>query len=226
MIFDYEILQGKFIKRPNRFIAHIMLDDKEVIAHVPNTGRMKELCIPGVDVGVSYHDSPSRKTKYELRFIRKNENWISIDSQLPNKLAVEAIENGYVTGAKNYSYIKREVAYKNSRFDIYLHNNNSKNGCFIEVKGVTLEKEGWTYFPDAPTERGRKHLKELIDAVQNGYKGKILFIVQIENANGFTPNYDTDPKFSDTLKEAYSQGVEMQALKCIVKVYEEIPILF
>jgi len=231
MKFDYEILIGTFIKRPNRFIAHILLNDEEIIAHVPNTGRMKELCIPGVKVGVSYHDKPNRKTKYELRLIKKNNNWISIDSQLPNKLAVEAIDNGYVKCKNIYKNIKREVSYRNSRFDIYMHNDDNKKGCFIEVKGVTLERNNWTYFPDAPTERGTRHVTELIEAVEDGYEAKVLFIVQIENADGFTPNYETDPKFSEALKTAHSNGVKIQALKCMVtttgvEVYEEIPILF
>lgn len=231
MKFDYEILIGKFIRRPNRFIAHILLNGSEIIAHVPNTGRMKELCIEGVEVGVSYHDSPSRKTNYELRLIRKGGNWISIDSQLPNKLAAEAIRNGFVKCAGAYARIRPEVKFRNSRFDIYLSDHDEEKGCFIEVKGVTLEKDQWTYFPDAPTERGTKHINELIVAVEDGYKAKILFIIQLENSNGFTPNYETDPIFSRTLSEAVTKGVDVQALKCRVdafgvEVFEEIPVKF
>jgi sugar fermentation stimulation protein A len=231
MKFEYEILIGKFIKRPNRFIAHMLLNGEEVIAHVPNTGRMKELCIEGVEVGLSYHDTPTRKTKYEFRLIKKNGNWISIDSQLPNKLAIEAINNGFVKGTELYKNLKSEVKYNNSRFDIYLSNSDEEKGCFIEVKGVTLERDQWTYFPDAPTERGTKHINELIDAFEDGYKAMILFIVQLENSNGFTPNYETDPKFSKTLEEATKKGVEVQVLKCTVdtfgvEVFEEIPLVF
>lgn len=231
MKFDYEILFGKFIKRPNRFIAHVLLNGSEIIAHVPNTGRMKELCIEGVEVGVSYHDSPTRKTQYELRLIRKNGNWISIDSQLPNKLAAEAIKNGFVKGSEAYENIRSEVKYKNSRFDLYLSDHEEEKGCFIEVKGVTLERNQWTYFPDAPTERGTKHINELIGAVADGYEAKILFLIQLENSNGFTPNYEMDPIFSSTLSEAVSKGVKVQALKCRVdalgvEVFEEIPVFF
>ncbi len=231
MQFDYKILIGVFIKRPNRFIAHVLLDGEEVIAHVPNTGRMKELCVEGVRVGLSYHDSPTRKTKYELRLIEKDNAWISIDSQLPNRLAVEAIEKKLVSGSEKYENTQREVKYKNSRFDVYLSNNDETKGCFIEVKGVTLERDGWTYFPDAPTDRGTKHLRELMDAYDNGYKAKVLLIVQLDNARGFTPNYETDPKFSSTLEEAVRKGVEVQVLKCRVntegvEVYEEIELVF
>lgn len=231
MKFEYEILIGTFIKRPNRFIAHVLLDGEEVVAHVPNTGRMKELCIEGVRVGVSFHDSPTRKTKYELRLIEKNNTWISIDSQLPNKLAVEAVEKNFVSATEDYHNIKREVTFNKSRFDLYLSDNDDSKGCFIEVKGVTLERDGWTYFPDAPTERGTKHLRELMDTIDQGYRAKVLFIVQLDNARGFTPNYETDPKFSSTLEEAVEKGVEVQVLRCKVdtfgvEVFDEIELVF
>lgn len=226
MKLNYNIYYGTFIHRPNRFIAHINLSGEEVICHVPNTGRMKELLYPGVPVMVSYHPSPLRKTKYELRMIKKNKHWISVDSQLPNALASEAISNGIIKELKEYPIINREVTYGNSRFDIQLIGNNT---CFVEVKGVTLEKDDWSYFPDAPTERGRKHIDEMIHAVQNGYRGVILFVVQIQYAKGFSPNTSMDPEFAEKIIEASKAGVEILAYRCDispqeVKVVEKIPI--
>ncbi|CUH93800.1 DNA/RNA nuclease SfsA [Herbinix luporum] len=228
MIFNYDIRFGSFIKRPNRFIAHIDLDGQEIISHVPNTGRMHELLIPGTCVLLSYHPSEKRKTKYELRMVKKNDKWFSIDSQLPNALAYEAISKGVIEELKGYTEIKREVKYQNSRFDLQLSGDNQL--CFVEVKGVTLEKEGWSYFPDAPTERGRKHIDELIHAVRSGYRAVLLFIVQFEQAKGFSPNKVTDPAFAAKLKEAIEAGVEVLSYGCMItpeeiKVVDKIPII-
>lgn len=242
MKLNYDSYIGTFISRPNRFIAHIDIDGEEVISHVPNTGRMKELLYPGVPVLLSYHSSPTRKTKYELRMIKKKDNWISVDSQLPNALAYEAITNDVIEELRGYSLIKKEITYQNSRFDLQLidHNKdnevedkaNSNNGqpCFVEVKGVTLEHEGWTYFPDAPTSRGRKHIGELIHAVNNGYRAVLLFVVQLENAAGFTPNKVTDPEFATIVKEAIDAGVEVLAYRCMVtpsevRIIDQIPVV-
>lgn len=245
MTLDYDLYFGTFISRPNRFIAHIDIDGEEVISHVPNTGRSKELLIPGTTVMLSYHSSESRKTKYELRMVKKNDSWISIDSQLPNALAYEAISNGTIKELSGYSHIKREVKYQNSRFDLqlirdsidlkdtlcvenYTTRNNGPldyaphrdNVCFVEVKGVTLEQDGWTYFPDAPTARGRKHIDELIHAAKHGYGAAILFIVQLERAKGFSPNHVTDPDFAIKLKEAMEAGVDVLAYRCTVNPYK------
>ena len=157
MKFNYELCFGTFISRPNRFIAHIDIEGEEVISHVPNTGRLRELLIPGATVMLSYHPSPKRKTKYELRMVKKNDCWISIDSQLPNALAKEAIENDIIEELKGFSQIKREVRYQSSCFDLQLSkeplDTESNKHIYVEVKGVTLERDGWSYFPDAPTER-------------------------------------------------------------------------
>ncbi|HPU63272.1 MAG TPA: DNA/RNA nuclease SfsA, partial [Mobilitalea sp.] len=169
MKLNYNIRYGTFIGRPNRFIAHIDIDGEQVISHVPNTGRLKELLVPGAPVIVSYHPEDSRKTKYELRMVKKKDSWVSIDSQLPNALAYEAVAKGLIKELSGYSQIKKEVTYQNSRFDLQLTDENGQI-CFVEVKGVTLEKDGWSYFPDAPTERGRKHIDELIHAAGCGYK--------------------------------------------------------
>ncbi|WP_058486190.1 DNA/RNA nuclease SfsA [Defluviitalea phaphyphila] len=228
MKLNYDIVYGKFIRRPNRFIAHIDVSGKEVICHVPNTGRLKELLYSGVEVILSYHPTSSnRKTKYDLRMIKKGDYWISIDSQLPNALAYEAISQGIIKELRNYSEIKKEITYKNSRFDLQLIGDKT---YFIEVKGVTLEKDNWTYFPDAPTSRGRKHIDEIIDAVKNGFRGVILFVVQVSYAKGFSPNAVTDPDFAKKLKEAYKAGVEILAYRCDisteeVKIVEKIPVV-
>ena len=217
MKFNYDTFYGTFIKRPNRFIAHIDIDGQEVICHVPNTGRMKELLIPGVKVMLSRHDTSTRKTEYELRMIMKNSNWISIDSQLPNTLAHEAITYDVISELQGYKEIKREVTYNNSRLDFQLIGDDT---CFIEVKGVTLERDGWCYFPDAPTERGRRHIDELIRAKAEGYRSVLLFVIQIEDARGFSPNRITDEAFADKVKEAEESGVEVLAYGCHVSPEE------
>ncbi len=229
---------GNFIKRPNRFIAHIDMDGIEVICHVPNTGRMKELLTPNAKVMLSYEPAKHRKTQYELRMVMKNGQWISVDSQLPNALAFEAITGGVIEELNGYSEIKREVTYENSRFDLQLRkkadnssdNLSNEDICFVEVKGVTLEEDGWTYFPDAPTVRGRKHIDELIHATRQGYKAAILFIIQIEDVQGFTPNTKMDPAFSEVLNKAALAGVEILAYRCKVSpeevtVIEKVPVV-
>ncbi len=227
MKLNYEVFYGTFLSRPNRFIAHIDLSGTEVVCHVPNTGRLKELLIPGVEVMLSHHPVESRKTCYELRMVKKEGHWVSIDSQLPNLLAQEAIVNAVVEELAGYSDIRREVVYQNSRFDLRLLNPESpvasgseSSVCFVEVKGVTLEREGWSYFPDAPTERGRKHIDELIHAVQNGYRAALLFVVQTESVKGFSPNAATDPAFAEKVKTAYEAGVEILAYRCVVSPQE------
>jgi len=218
MKFEYEMRVGTFIRRPNRFIAHILLDGEEVIAHVPNTGRMKELLPEGVEVAVSHHPDPKRKTKYELRMVRRHGCWVSIDSQLPNKIVEEGILDKKISEIDYYPEYKREVKYGNSRFDFKLWNGDEE--CFVEVKGVTLEDDGWGYFPDAPTERGTKHVNELIEAVGEGKKGVILFLIQHTGIEGFTPNWRTDRKFAETLVKAQNAGVDIIAYKCIVNLDE------
>ena len=176
---------------------------------------------------LSYHPSPNRKTQYELRMVMKNSSWISIDSQLPNALAQEAIESDLIEELMGYTEIKREVTFQNSRFDLQLL---GEDICYVEVKGVTLERDGWCYFPDAPTERGRKHIDELINAKKEGYRSVLLFVVQIEDARGFSPNKLTDPSFAEKVKTAYESGVEVLAYHCHISPQEiyivgKLPIL-
>lgn len=219
MKLNYDVRYGTFLQRPNRFIASIDLSGEEVICHVPNTGRLRELLFPGAEVMLSFHPSPTRKTQYELRMVKKGQDWISIDSQLPNALAHEAIATEVILELKDYMQIRREVPYQNSRFDLQLLGEDT---CFVEVKGVTLERDGWSYFPDAPTERGRKHIDELIHAAHNGYHSVLLFVVQVEHAKGFTPNEEMDPSFAQKVKEAYDQRVEILAYRCHIDPQEVI----
>lgn len=227
MQLNYNTVYGAFIQRPNRFIAYIDVDHQKISCHVPNTGRLKELLYPGAQVILSHHPSGKRKTDYSLRMIKKKNHWISIDSQLPNALAYEAILNGNIEELRGYSMVKREICFGKSRFDLQLSGNDT---CFVEVKGVTLEKDNWSYFPDAPTQRGRKHIDEMIGVIEKGYRGVILFIVQIPYAKGFSPNWATDPGFAQKLKEASEKGVEILAYKCHISpnevfVTEKIPVI-
>mgnify|MGYP000610054374 FL=1 len=229
MILNYNISFGTFLSRPNRFISYIDLNGEKVVSHVPNTGRLKELLIPGAPVIVSYHPDENRKTKYELRMVKKKDDWVSIDSQLPNALAYEAISGGVIKELSGYTQISKEVTYQNSRFDLQLINNNGQI-CFVEVKGVTLERDGWSYFPDAPTERGRKHIDELIHAAGCGFKVALLFVVQFEQAAGFSPNRATDPYFANKVKEAKNAGVDVLSYRCTVtpnevSIRDKIPVV-
>lgn len=206
------ILPGKFISRPNRFIAYVELDGKEEICHVKNTGRCRELLVPGADVYVQKSDNPSRKTKYDLISVYKGDMLVNIDSQAPNKIFKEwAEESGYF---KNMILIKPECKYKNSRFDFYIETTDKK--IFVEVKGVTLESDGVVSFPDAPTERGVKHINELISALEDGYETYVFFIIQMSDCMYFAPNEKTHKEFADVLSKAKRAGVRVHALNCEV----------
>lgn len=204
------IKEAKFINRPNRFIANIEIDGRNEVCHVKNTGRCKELLIPGAKVFVEEADNCKRKTKYDLVSVYKGDMLVNIDSNAPNKVFYEWLSGFKERG--DILLIKPEAQYKNSRFDFYIETAKSKG--FVEVKGVTLEKDGVALFPDAPTERGVKHLNELIDAKQNGYMAWIVFIVQMQKVRYFMPNETMHKAFSDALKAAQSQKVNIIALDC------------
>lgn len=207
------IKSGKFISRPNRFIAEVEVDGKSEICHVKNTGRCRELLVPGADVYVQVSDNPKRKTKYDLISVYKEDELVNIDSQAPNKVFGEWIECGNYF--ENVKLVKPECKYKNSRFDFYIETDTEK--IFAEIKGVTLEKNGVLMFPDAPTERGVKHIRELIECVNEGYSAYIFFIVQMEKCLYFIPNVKTHPEFAEALSEAEKQGVNIKCLNCRVK---------
>ena len=206
------IYPGKFISRPNRFIANIEISGNTEVCHVKNTGRCRELLIEGADVFVQKSDNPLRKTVYDLISVYKNGMLINMDSQAPNKVFFEwARESKFFGGI---TFLKPECKYKNSRFDFYIEAGNRK--IFVEVKGVTLENDGIVSFPDAPTERGVKHLNELIDAVKNGFEAYVFFVIQMSKCNYFTPNKENHPEFADILLQAEKAGVVIKAIKCKV----------
>ncbi|MBE6063143.1 MAG: DNA/RNA nuclease SfsA [Clostridium butyricum] len=199
---------GRFISRPNRFIANVEIDGIVEVCHVKNTGRCKELLIPNAIVYVQKNDTPNRKTKFSLIGVLKGNRKINIDSQVTNKVVMEWIqlENLF----EDVTFIKPECKYKNSRFDFYVETNNSK--IFIEVKGATLEENGVVRFPDAPTERGVKHIHELVECINEGYKAYIIFVIQMKDVLYFTPNDFVHKEFGDALREAEKKGVNILAI--------------
>lgn len=201
-----------FLERPNRFVAYVEQAGKREICHVKNTGRCRELLIPGAELYVQRSDNPARKTALDLISVKKGEQWVNMDSQAPNKAVAEWLENGGL-GEKEIQ-IRPEYRYENSRFDFYLESAGRK--AFIEVKGVTLEEEGVARFPDAPTERGIKHLQELIHCVKNGYDAYIFFVIQLKGVYMFEPNDRTHPAFGETLRKAAAEGVQILAYDCVV----------
>lgn len=201
---------GTFLSRPNRFIAHVMVDGETVVCHVKNTGRCKELLIPGARVVLQKSDKPERKTGYDLIAVWKGERLINMDSGAPNKVFGEYLGSGlYIEGL---TLIKPETKYGNSRFDFYAEAGERK--IFIEVKGVTLEENGVVMFPDAPTERGVKHLNELAGCVRDGYEAHAIFIIQMSGVRYFTPNVKTHRLFGEALIAAHKAGVKITALDC------------
>ncbi|MEE0868088.1 MAG: DNA/RNA nuclease SfsA [Clostridia bacterium] len=207
------ILPAVFISRPNRFIAEIEVEGKREICHVKNTGRCRELLDEGTRIYVQKWDNTARKTKYDLISVYKGQELINIDSQAPNKVFGEWVtDSGFF---KNINLIKPECRYKNSRFDFYIEADGRK--IFAEIKGVTLEENGIVMFPDAPTQRGVKHIKELCECVDDGYEAYIFFVIQMQNCSFFIPNRKTHPEFADTLIEAKKKGVYINALNCTVK---------
>lgn len=214
MIYN-KIIEGIFLERPNRFLAKVIIENKEEIVHVRNTGRCRELLVPGAKVILEdCRNNPNRKTKYSLISVYKGDTLINMDSQIPNAVVFEALKNNQIPEFQNLTYIKREVTHGNSRYDIYFEKEINKG--FIEVKGVTLESNGIARFPDAPTERGRKHVLEMIQAVKEDYIGVIFFLIQMENPKEFRLNWKMDEKFSSAVNLAMKNGVEILAYDSIV----------
>ena len=202
---------GRFLARPNRFIAHVEIHGQEEIVHVKNTGRCRELLPKGAEVWCQKSDNPNRKTKFDLITVRKGERLINMDSQAPNTAAGEWLKNG---GLGEISELKAEYKHGDSRFDFSFIKDGKR--CFLEVKGVTLENEGVCAFPDAPTERGAKHLRGLTRAVQEGYGGYVLFVIQMADVKYLHPNDATDREFGKALREAAANGVQVLAMDCAV----------
>lgn len=214
-----------FLDRPNRFIAHVELNGQTETVHVKNTGRCKELLVPGVQVILEESDNPSRKTKYDLICVCKEGRWINMDSQIPNQAAKEWIEKGNLFPEKVKVF--SEKTYGNSRFDLYVESADRK--AFIEVKGVTLEEDNTARFPDAPTERGVKHVEELIQCMKDGYEAYLLFVIQMKGITKFTPNWKTHARFGEALQKARAAGVKLLAYDCFVtendiEIQDPVPI--
>ena len=207
------MVAGTFLRRPNRFIAHIEIDGREEIVHVKNTGRCRELLPQGAKVWCQESKNPQRKTKYDLICVEKGNRLINMDSQAPNIAVGEWLRLG---GLGNVTDVRPEVKFENSRFDFAFVKDGRQ--CFMEVKGVTLENDGICAFPDAPTLRGAKHLRELAQAAEKGYGAYVLFVIQMENVKFLHPNDATDPQFGDALRCAANEGVQVLAMDCDVTV--------
>ncbi|SDI16810.1 sugar fermentation stimulation protein A [Desulfosporosinus hippei DSM 8344] len=205
---------ARFIRRPNRFIAHVIVDNNEEIVHVKNTGRCREILQEGTMVILEEAKNTERKTKYSLIASYKGDVLINIDSQVPNLVVFDGIKEGKIKELHNVTKLSKEVVYGNSRFDLYFETKDQSG--FIEVKGVTLETEGIAMFPDAPTQRGCKHIYEMIKAVQEGYGGFIFFLIQMTGVNYFTPFEIRDPEFTKALRLASEKGVTILAYDSIV----------
>ena len=221
------ITQGSFLERPNRFLAYAELAGKKEVIHVKNTGRCAELLKPGAVIYVQESQNPERKTKWDLIAVEKGDRIINMDSQIPNRVVQEWIEEGNLF--EDVRLVKPETTYCNSRFDLYVETGD-KRKIFIEVKGVTLEENGVVRFPDAPSERAVKHLEELGHAVKEGYEAYVFFVIQMKGVHYFTPNRDTHPAFCDALKRAQAAGVHVLAYDCEVsadsiEVSEEVPVV-
>ena len=210
-----KVVEGIFIKRPNRFIAHVYINGIEEIVHVRNTGRCRELLIPGAKVILEdCSNNPNRKTKYSLISVWKDHMLVNMDSQVPNAVIFNSLKENKILGLDNLTKLKREVSFGNSRFDLYFESKESKG--FIEVKGVTLENEGISMFPDAPTTRGTKHVLEMIHAVKEEYRGVILFLIQMKGPKVFRLNWAMDKDFSEAVNLASKKGVKILAYDSIV----------
>ncbi len=215
MFISERVFTAQFISRPNRFQAYVNLNGSQLMVHVPNTGRCSEILIPGSIVLLREELNPSRKTLYDLIAAYKNNKVINIDSQIPNKVVDEALKNKKIQKLLRYNIIQREKTFGTSRFDFKLSNELGEE-YYLEVKGVTLEVDGKTMFPDAPTDRGRKHLLELIEAKKTGFGAGVLFLIQMSDINRFSPYDAMDKAFGDALRLAKKNGVDIFAYECEV----------
>lgn len=216
MEYQNQIKEAVFYKRPNRFLAEVELDGKRELVHVKNTGRCRELLQEGARVFLEESGNANRKTKHSLIAVYKGDMLVNMDSQAPNAVAAEALSEGKIQEIGEVTFVKREVKLGGSRFDVYYEAGERKG--FLEVKGVTLEENGVAMFPDAPTERGAKHLLELAEAAKNGYESAVLFLVQMKGVSVFRPHEARDPKFAEALRKAAQAGVKVLAYDC--KVWE------
>ena len=222
------IIPGVFLSRPNRFIAKVLVEGVEETVHVKNTGRCRELLVPGCRVFLRFHDDPRRKTRHTLIAVDKNGLLINMDSQAPNRVVEEALASGALSLTRQPpTLIRREAAYHDSRLDFYLEAPGER--VYVEVKGVTLEENGVVRFPDAPTARGLRHIRELERAAREGHGAAVVFVVQMDRADWFAPNDATQPEFGQALLDAQAAGVRLIARCCDVtplkiELAKEIPV--
>lgn len=208
MKFQKRLVHGRLIRRYKRFLADVELDNgQKVIAHCTNSGSMKTCLQEGAEVYLTPMNDPTRKTRFTWEMIKIRGSWVGINTNVPNKLAYEAVQNGAINRLKGYDKVQSEVTYGDSRFDLYLENDNEK--CFVEVKNVTMKSGKYGLFPDAVTKRGKKHLQSLMRVKNEGMRAVMLYVVQRTDVEIFGPAWEIDPEYSETLKEAYEQGVEI-----------------
>jgi sugar fermentation stimulation protein A len=224
MIYTH-IEKGTFLDRPNRFIAHVDVCGRVETVHVKNTGRCRELLVPGATVYLDKPGTPNRKTEYDLVAVEKGTRLINMDAQAPNKVFDQWARKGNFI--PELTFLRSEYTWGDSRFDFYAEAGERR--MLIEVKGVTLERDGAVFFPDAPTLRGLKHINELISAREQGYETYLFFVVQMQNAEFFSPNDDTHPQFGQALRRAAGEGVNIIAYDCCVtpeslKIRQKVPV--
>ena len=204
-------VRGVFQERPNRFSALVKVEDKTLLTFLPNPGRMREFLIPGTEVILREVMKENRKTSYDLIGVTYKGQRVSVDSRVPNKLVLEALRNGDIEELSEYNIIKPEYGYGHTRFDFFLANKHES--CLLEAKSATLVKDGVAMFPDAVTERGKRHVSDLVKAKKEGYRACIVFIVQRTDAHAFAPSDETDSEFGKALRNAAVKGVEIYAYK-------------
>ncbi|MUP38279.1 DNA/RNA nuclease SfsA [Labilibaculum euxinus] len=215
MIFPNKLVHGRLIKRYKRFLADVELDNGEiVVAHTSNSGSMKSCLEEGAEVFLTFADDPKRKTKYTWEMIRINKSWVGINTAVPNLLVYEAVKNQEIGALRGYSFVKREVKFGDSRFDVFA--SNEEEECFIEVKNVSMKVGEYARFPDAVTIRGKKHLNTLMQVKKEGKRAVMVYVIQRTDIDKFAPAYDIDPDYAATLKEAYENGVEVYPIRAIV----------
>lgn len=227
MLFPHPLVTATFLERANRFVCWVMVNGKREMAHLPNSGRLREVLAPGRPVYLVEAASPQRRTRYDMLLADRDGLLVSVDARLPSDLVEEALRAGRLAPFLSYPHIRREVAFGHSRLDFLLQGNGQL--CYMEVKSITLVEGGQGLFPDAPTLRGRQHLLSLIQARHEGHRAAIAFVVQRPDATGFSPNDATDPAFGAALRQAAGAGVGIYAYRCQVSLTEirieaEIPI--
>jgi len=216
MEIEGHLVAGRFVARDNRFRVTVEMEGQPVWAHLPNSGRLGELLVPGRRVLLVERSGAGRKTGYDLSLVEMNERWVSVDARLPNDLVEEALRTGRLVPLAGYQTVRREVPFGGSRFDFLLQA-PGRSPCLVEVKSVTLVVDGLAYFPDAVTLRGRRHLEELVSALEMGYRAAVVFVVQRGDAGGFRPHDESDPDFAQALRMAARRGVEVYAYTCCVE---------